>query len=85
MADTALLADLVAIVRRVGKVPAERPVEPETRLVDDLGIDSLDLVAVFLTVQDTYGVVIDDDDIPRLARVADLAAYVARHRGTVAA
>jgi acyl carrier protein len=85
MADSSLLAELVSIVRKVGKVPADRAVEPETRLVDDLGIDSLDLVAVFLTVQDSYGVVIDDDDIPTLARVSDLASYVNRHRGTVAA
>lgn len=85
MTDSSLHAELVAIVRKVGKVPADRAVEPQTRLVEDLGIDSLDLVAVFLTVQDAYEVVIDDDDIPALAKVSDLAAYIARHRGTVAA
>jgi acyl carrier protein len=85
MADSPLLTDLVAIVRKVGKVPAEKAVEADTRLVEDLGIDSLDLVAVFLTVQDNYGVVIDDEDVPALRKVSDLVAYVARNRGTVAA
>lgn len=85
MADSLLLAELAEIVRKVGKVPPERVVGPETRLVEDLGIDSLDLVAVFLTVQDRYGVVIEDDDIPNLKKVSDLAAYVSRHGDTLAA
>ncbi len=85
MAENPLVAELVEIVRKVGKVPAERLIGSETRLVEDLGIDSLDLVAVFLNVQDRFDVVIEDDDVPRLKSVADLAAYVSRHRGSAAA
>lgn len=85
MADNPLVAELLDIVRRVGKVPADRLVTPETRLVEDLGIDSLDLVAVFLGIQDRFDVVIEDDDVPRLKSVADLAAYIGPSRGTVAA
>ncbi|MBX6314996.1 MAG: acyl carrier protein, partial [Isosphaeraceae bacterium] len=58
----------------------------ESRLVEDLAIDSLDLVGVFLKIQDHFDVVIDDEDVPQLRRVADLAAYVSRHReGSAAA
>lgn len=85
MAENPLVAELQAIVRKVGKVPADRLVAPETRLVEDLGIDSLDLVAVFLNVQDRFDVVIEDDDVPRLKTVADLAAYITRNHGSVAA
>ncbi|HEU5117069.1 MAG TPA: acyl carrier protein [Isosphaeraceae bacterium] len=85
MSDASLTAQLAQVVRKVGKVPADRPIENSTRLVEDLGIDSLDLVAVFLQVQDEFDVVIEDDDVVALKTVADLAAYVHRTRGSAAA
>lgn len=85
MSDASLTDQLVRVVRKVGKVPAERAVESSTRLVEDLGIDSLDLVAVFLQVQDEFDVVIEDDDVPALKTVADLADYVRRGQGSAAA
>lgn len=85
MAENSLVADLSELVRQAGKVPTDRFIGPETRLVEDLNIDSLDLVAVFLGVQDRFDVVIDDDDVPQLKSIADLAAYVIRNRGTIAA
>jgi acyl carrier protein len=85
MSDASLTDQLVQVVRKVGKVPADRPVEASTRMVEDLGIDSLDLVAVFLQVQDQFDVVIEDDDVPALKTVADLAAYVRRGQGSAAA
>jgi acyl carrier protein len=85
MPDATLNARLSELVRKVGKVPAARPIEPTTRLVEDLGIDSLDLVAVFLQVQDEYDVVIEDEDVPALKTVADIAAYVRRGQGSAAA
>ncbi len=85
MTDASLTARLAEVVRKVGKVPADRPIEASTRLVEDLGIDSLDLVAVFLQVQDEFDVVIEDDDVAALKTVADLAAYVHRSRGSAAA
>lgn len=81
MSDASLSSHLAETVRKVGKVPADRPIEPSTRLVEDLGIDSLDLVAVFLQVQDQFDVVIEDDDVPSLRTVADLATYVRRAQG----
>lgn len=85
MTDASLTVRLTQIVRKIGKVPADRPIETSTRLVEDLGIDSLDLVAVFLQVQDDFDVVIEDDDVPLLKTVADLAAYVGRGQESAAA
>jgi acyl carrier protein len=85
MADSTLIAELTEVVRRSAKVAPTVLIQPESRLVEDLGIDSLDLVAVFVTIQDEYDVVIDDDDVPNLRRVVDLAAYVSRNRGSAAA
>jgi acyl carrier protein len=80
MPEASLLGEVIAVVRSAGKLRPGVEVDAEKRLVDDLGIDSLDLVGVFLSIQDQYDVVIDDDDVPRLLRVADLAEYVAKNR-----
>ena len=57
----------------------------ESRLVEDLAIDSLDLVGVLLAVQDHFDIVIDDDVVPSLRRIVDLAETVAKDRGLAAA
>jgi acyl carrier protein len=85
MKNASLLAELVAIVRQAGRIPPHVIVTDESRFVDDLAIDSLDLVSVLLKVQDHFDVAIDDDDVPNLRSVADLAAYVEDRRGSAAA
>ena len=85
MTDSTLLADIADSVRFVARIPAEVAITGDSLLVEDLAIDSLDLVGIFLKIQDHFDVAINDDDVPSLRRVADLAQYVARHRGSAAA
>ena len=85
MNDSTLLAEVTAIVRKAGRIQPQVLVTADSLLVDDLAIDSLDLVNVLLKIQDQFDVVIDDDDVPNLRRVSDLAAYVSERRGSAAA
>ena len=85
MPEHRLAAEVAEIVRDAGKVPTDRFIGSESRLVDDLGVDSLDLVAIYLRVQDRYGVDVDDDDVAGLRTVGDLASYVAHRAESVAA
>lgn len=50
--------------------------DPEVDLVDEVGIDSMDLATVALVVQDEYGVRIDEDDYPKLTTIRFIAEYV---------
>ncbi len=75
-----LFDEVVDVIRKAAKIPARVPIGPETRLVEDLAIDSLDLVGLILQLQDEFDVVIEEDDVPNLCRVADLAAYLADRR-----
>ncbi len=85
MNDPKLLAQVAATVRSVARVPKTVPISAETRLVDDLRIDSLDLFAVVIAVQERFDLMIDVEDMPDLNRVGDLAAYVAARRNAAAA
>ncbi len=50
--------------------------DPDMDLVDELGVDSMDLATVALVLQDEYGVFIDEDDYPKLKTVRLIAEYL---------
>lgn len=49
---------------------------PDMDLVDELGIDSMDLATIALVLQDEYKIVIDEDDYPKLKTVSLIAQYI---------
>ena len=77
-----LVVEVAAIVRKAARIPARVPVGPDSRLIEDLAIDSLDLVSLILEFQDQFDVVIDDEAVPNLCRVADIVAYLTASRET---
>ncbi|KPJ75813.1 MAG: phosphopantetheine-binding protein [Deltaproteobacteria bacterium SG8_13] len=50
--------------------------DPDIDLVDEVGIDSMDLATVALVLQDEYGIRIDEDDYPKLTTVRFIAQYI---------
>ena len=50
--------------------------DPEIDLVDEIGIDSMDLATVALVLQDHYGIRFDEDDYPTLTTVRKIAVYI---------
>ncbi len=71
-----MLADVCEIVRKSAKIPSNVLIHASSRLVEDLAIDSLDLIQLILHVQDHFEIVIEEDAVANLCRVADLAAYL---------
>jgi acyl carrier protein len=49
---------------------------PDLDLIDELGIDSMDLATIALVLQDEYKIVIDEDDYPKLKTVRLIAEYI---------
>ncbi len=50
--------------------------EPDLDLVDEVGIDSMDLATIALVLRDEYGIRIDEDDYPKLTTVRIIADYI---------
>ena len=50
--------------------------DPDIDLVDEVGIDSMDLATVALVLQDEYGMRIDEDDYPKLTTIRLISEYV---------
>lgn len=46
-------------------------------LVDEVGIDSMDLATIALVIRDEFGVRIDEDDYPKLTTIRIIGKYIA--------
>ena len=77
---SSLIAEVTRIVRESAKIPPWVPIDASSRLVEDLAIDSLDLVNLILALQDHFDVAIEEEAVPNLCRIADLAAYLSERR-----
>ncbi len=70
---------ILATIRSVSAVARVTTITANSLLLQDLSLDSLDLVAVILRLQDEFGVEIDPDEIPTLRTVGDLVASLDKH------
>ncbi len=73
-------ADVIAVIadmiRSISAKAREVTITSSSRLHEELALDSLDLVAVILRLQDHYNVEIDPDEISAITRVSDLVTVV---------
>jgi acyl carrier protein len=71
------VAEIIIDELKLEDVTAES-FDRELDLVDELGIDSMDLTTVVLVLQDEYNIVIDEDDYPELRNIKAIAGYIQR-------
>ncbi|MCF8027952.1 MAG: phosphopantetheine-binding protein [Desulfobacteraceae bacterium] len=50
--------------------------DPDLDMIDEVGVDSMDLATVALVLQDEYGVRIDEEDYPKLKTIRMIAEYI---------
>ena len=50
--------------------------DPEIDLIDEVGIDSMDLATVALVLRDEYAIRIDEDDYPKLKSIRLISEYI---------
>lgn len=59
--------------------------DPDIDLVDEVGIDSMDLATVALVLRDRYSVRIDEDDYPKLVTLRLISQYIQNKLSAVSA
>jgi acyl carrier protein len=76
------MSDQAASVRQiVARQLGIDAVAPADRLVEDLGAESMDLVTIVAVLEETYQIRVDEERLPVLLTVGDLAAEIARLTG----
>jgi acyl carrier protein len=71
---------LAAIVAAIGEHTTGEP-DPDSDILQDVGLDSLDYASVVVTVEDELGVALREEEIDwsRVKTIRDLAGVFERH------
>ncbi len=69
---------VVGLIHTVSAKAKQVPITPQSLLLEELALDSLDLVRVIMLIEDRYDVAIDLDEVPKLKRVNDLTTILGR-------
>ena len=85
MHDPALIATIGTIIREVALTPPDVPISAQTRLVEDLGVDSFDMASIIFSLQDHFDLSVRGDELPPINKVSELAEYISEHSRTRAA
>ena len=75
MSDDQIVAEVVAILKRV--VPQELgDIQLDSRLVEDIGIDSLGTYELVMDAEDRFGIQIADEQLLDVKTVRDVVEFV---------
>ncbi|MCH5287264.1 MAG: acyl carrier protein [Christensenellaceae bacterium] len=58
----------------------EASITPESRLVEDLKADSATVMVMIMDLEDTFGIMVEDDQIMKLRTVGDVVKYIDEHQ-----
>lgn len=54
----------------------EEKINASTDIADDLGADSLDIVELMMSVEEEFGITIDEENVRAFKTVGDVATYI---------
>lgn len=56
---------------------SEERIQPESRLIEDLEVDSLFIVQLSIALEERFGIEVPEDELPGVQTVRDLCDFVA--------
>ncbi|MBR6290498.1 MAG: acyl carrier protein [Clostridia bacterium] len=54
----------------------ESAITPDSKIMEDLGADSLDVLQILMTIEEEHGIVIPDEALAEFRTVNDIVNYV---------
>lgn len=75
MTHEQLFEEFSALLQSEFSIPADK-ITLDAQLVDDLGLDSLDLVSASLAIEDRWGIRMEDEDLAEIKTVRDALGWV---------
>ena len=70
-----MIDQIKAIIAKQLRISADDITE-DSKIIEDLGADSLDLVEMLLAIEDNLGIVVDDETAAGLKTIGDVADFV---------
>ncbi len=81
-ATTIRVAEIIINELKLEDVSADT-FDPDLDLVDEVGIDSMDMATIALVIRDEFGIRIDEDDYPKLTILRIIANYIDEKKSEV--
>lgn len=53
-----------------------KTIKPTSKIVEDLGADSLDMIEMLMSLEDEFGISVPDDQVANLKTVKDIVAFI---------
>jgi acyl carrier protein len=61
---------------------SEDQIKPESRFMEDLGADSLDVVELVMAIEEKFGIEVPDEDAEKIRTVQDAINYIKAKMGS---
>lgn len=55
-------------------------IKPESKVIDDLGADSLAVMQVVMGIEDEFGIEVPEEEIKNMVTVKDIVDYVEKNK-----
>ncbi len=79
-----LRAVVISVLADVAPDIDPSAVDPDTELVEQLDIDSMDFLNIIVAINERTGIEIPERDYPKLSTVNDAVSYLAQAQGQTA-
>lgn len=72
----------IMTINKVTKLLAEqlnvdvKDIKPTSKIVEDLGADSLDMIEMLMSLEEQFGISVPDDQVAGLKTVKDIVAFI---------
>lgn len=67
--------EIKTLIEETGALIEGESIVDDVALTDQ-GVDSLDLINIYLAIEERYGIKIPDNDLDQVRSVADIVAYI---------
>lgn len=59
---------------------SENDITPDSKISEDLGADSLDVLELLMDIEDRYGITIPDEELGSFVTVNDIISYIEKNK-----
>ncbi len=57
-----------------------KTIKPTSKIVEDLGADSLDMIEMLMSLEEEFGISVPDDQVASLKTVQDITAFIEKNQ-----
>lgn len=72
-----MLEEIITMIAEQLDIPKES-ITAESRLLEDLKADSMDVIGLVMDLEQKYNITIPDDDLPKIRTVGDIVTFVSK-------